>query len=159
MYSARLVDALNEIARQYRSELLASIQKVLNEARYRNTGKGVGSVKVDVVPGDSKQSPALVVTLDDYVLLLDKSKMQWTRLPNVKNLLDWARTKKSTEKEARQLAWARAYDLKKNDSWKPKKWRKRALSQVLKDMNENMLAAFEAAIDADMQQQIDRALN
>lgn len=158
MYSERLVQVLNEVAHDFRGQLLASIKNVLNEPRLRNTGAGGASVKVDVVPGNSTTSPALVVTLDDYVLLLDKSKMQWTKLPNIRKLVEWARTKKSDEREVQRLAWSKAWDLKKNDSWKPKKWRKRALSEVLKDMNAKMVAAFEAAIDADVQVAIDAGL-
>lgn len=158
MYSDNQVQVLNAIADDYAGQLLASIKQVLNEPRYRNTGRGVGSVQVDVVKGDSSKSPALVVKLEDYVLLLDKSKMEWTRLPNIRNLVEWARSKQSDEKQAQKLAWAKAWDLRRNDNWKPKKWRKRALGTVLASMNDRMLKDFEQAIERDFQQVIDENL-
>jgi hypothetical protein len=158
MYSDNLVIALNNIATEYRGKLEAAIKAVLSQARYTNTGRGVQSVAVSVVPGTTNASPALVVTLDDYVLLLDRSKLQWTKLPNVKNLLEWARARKSDEKEAKKLAWAVAWDKKKNDTWKPKKWRKKGLGETLREMNAEMLLAFDAAIGNDFQRGIDRQL-
>lgn len=159
MYSANLVRVLNEIAAEYRGKLEAAIKTVLSQARYTNTGRGLGSVQVEMVPGNTTESPALVVKLDDYVLLLDRSKMQWTQLPNVKNLIEWAKTKRSTEKEWKKLAWTTAYHKKNTDTWKPKKWRKKALSETLKLMNAEMLKAFEAAIEQDFQEGIDKNLN
>ena len=158
MYSDRLVNVLNEIAKDYRGKLEAAIKAVLSQARYTNTGRGVQSVKVEVVTGNASQSPALVVQLDDYVLLLDRSKMQWTKLANVKNLIEWAKTKRSTEREWKALAWATAVKKKNTDAWKPKKWRKKGLGQTLRDMNAEMIKAFEEAIEQDWQEGINQAM-
>lgn len=156
MYSTNQIEMLNTTARQYAPRLEASIKDVLDKTK--NTGRGLGSVKVQVKEGTANASPELIVTLDQYVLYLDSSKLQWTKLPPIRELLAWARTVKSTEAEAVQLAWATAWDKKKNDTWKPKKWRRKSFSSVLRDMNEDMLEAFERAIDADFQQVIDKEL-
>lgn len=158
MYSDNLVRVLNSIAQAYRGKLEDNIKAVLNEGRYRNTGRGADSVTVAVVPGDSSKSPALVITMEDHVLILDKSKLQWTKLPLVNELLSWARTRKSNEKEAKQLAWAVAWDKKNNDTWKPKKWRKKGIGTVLKEMNAQMLVEFEKAIEKDWQEGINKSM-
>lgn len=158
MFSENQVIALNNIAHEYRGKLEAAIKDVLSQGRYTNTGRGMQSVVVSVVPGTTSESPSLVVTLDDYVLMLDRSKMQWTKLPNVRNLLAWARARKSNEKEAKKLAWAVAWDKKKNDTWKPKKWRKKGFGETLIEMNAAMKKAFDGAINKDLQSAIDRAV-
>jgi hypothetical protein len=149
MYSARLVSVLNEIAHRYAGLTHKSIVDVLSQPRYSNTGAGVRSVKVDVVSGNDAKSPALHITFDDHLIVLNKGKIEWTRLPDIEKLTEWAKTKKSSDKEAEQLAWAVAWDKKKNDTWSPKLWRKKSLSQVLKDMNEQLLKDYHEAIKAD----------
>jgi hypothetical protein len=158
IYSYNLVKALNAIAQEYRGKLEENIKSVLSEARYRNTGGGVDSVNVEVRPGDSNNSPALVIKIADHVLILNKSKMEWTNLPRVNELLKWARSRKSNEKEAKKLAWAVAWDKKKNDTWKSKKWRKKGIGTVLREMNEELLIEFDKAKDKDFQEGIDAAM-
>ena len=150
MYSPRLVITLNEIAQRFAQLIHKSIVEVLSQPRYSNTGAGVDSIKVEIIAGNSTQSPSLNITFDDHLIMLNKSKIEWTRLPDMKNLMAWAETKTSTLKEAKRLAWAVAWDKKKNDTWKPKLWRKKSLSQVLKDMNEQLLQAYDEAIEADL---------
>jgi len=151
MYSARLVDTLNEIAQRYQPLMLKSVQEVLSQSRYRNTGAGVASVTVDVEAGDVNKAPAIRISFEDHLIFLNQRKIEWTRLPNMKNLVAWAETKKSNEAEAKQLAWATAWDKKKNDTWKPKLWRKKSLSTVLKEMNALILSEYDKAIEEDLQ--------
>lgn len=154
MYSENMVRALNEIAHRYGDIMGRSIQEVLNDPKYRNTGAGASSVKINVVDGDLNTSPRVEITFDDHLIVLNKRRVEWTRLPNMKGLLAWAETKTPSEKEATQLAWAVAWDKKKNDTWKAKPWRKKSLSEVLKEMNELMVKEFDAAIEKDFQQAV-----
>jgi hypothetical protein len=152
MYSPRLVIILNDIAHRHQSIIKHSIQEVLRGPKYSNTGAGAESVTVDVVEGDVTKSPVIQITFDDHVKLLDKRKMQWTELPDMKKLMEWASTKRDDPKKAEKLAWAVAWDKKKHDTWKAKPWRKKSLSAVLKELNQNVLAAFDQAIEQDMQE-------
>ena len=151
MYSECLVIKLNELAQQYRGRMYAAIQTVLSQSRYTNTGKGLRSLKVTVIAGTREQSPSLVVNVDDYIVIINQSKLQWTKLPNTGNLIAWAKTKKSTIEEAKKLAFAVAYIKKKTDAHKPKKWRKKSIGDTLKEMNVEMLKAFDEAIEEDLQ--------
>lgn len=146
MYSPETIQGLNAIARQYQDILRKSILDVLS--RYTNTGAGAASLRVEVITGTADRSPQLVVRFDDHVLYMDKRRLQWTKLPDMREMLQWAQTKKSNEKEAVKLAWAVAWDKKKNDTWKPKRWRKQGLGPALREMNQRILAAYEKDLEA-----------
>ena len=141
---------MNAIAHRYRPIIQKAIHDVLSDARYRNTGAGVASVTVDVADGDTNKSPVIQIEFDDHLNLLDKRKLQWTQLPNMKKLLEWAATKESDPKKAKRLAWGKAWQQKKYDTWKAKPWRKRSLSAVLKELNELVLSEFDKAIEEDL---------
>jgi hypothetical protein len=150
MYSENLISTLNEIAHKYRPIIHQAIYTVISQPPYKNTGAGAQSLTVDVIEGNANKAPDLDIRFDDHLLFLDKRKMQWTKLPEIKKLLEWAATKKSKESEVKQLAWAVAWKQKKNDTWKAKPWRKKTLSAVLKEMNQLVLEEFAQAIDKDL---------
>jgi hypothetical protein len=150
MYSPRLISTLNEIAHQHAPLIKKAIVDVLSQPRYTNTGAAVASVEVTVIEGDETKSPDINITFADHLIMLNKSKMQWTRLPNLEKLIEWTSTKTDTREKAEKFAFAIAWDKRKNDTWKSKTWRKKSLSQVLKDMNEDLLKKYDEAIDADL---------
>lgn len=154
MYSENTVMKMNDIAQRYKDVIHQSIHAVLNEDRYKNTGAGAASLVVEVIDGDRNKAPQIKITFDDHLIFLDKRKMQWTKLPNMKRLLEWAETIKPTQKEAERLAWAVGWDKRKNDTWKSKPWRKKSLSNVLKEMNKIILEAFDQVIEEDLQKSI-----
>lgn len=147
MYSENTVIKLNDIAQRYRDVIHQAIHAVLSQDLYKNTGAGAASLVVEVIDGDSNKAPQILISFDDHLIFLDKRKMQWTKLPNMSKLMEWAETVKPDKKEAHRLAWAVAWDKKKNDTWKPKPWRKKSLSNVLKEMNALILEAFDKAIN------------
>lgn len=158
MYSARLVEKLNAIAQHYKAIVQASIKDVLSQTRYTNTGAAAASIKVTVINGTESKAPEIKVDFVDYLVVLNKRKVSWTKLPDIKKLTEWAGRKTDSPEKAKKLAWAIAWDKKKHDTWKAKPWRKQALSQVLTDMNAEILAAFAKAIDEDLQQAINEGL-
>ncbi len=151
MYSDILVIKLNIIAHQHAEIIRRAITDILNQPKYRNTGAGVQSLKVEVIEGDASKSPQLRITMDDHLLIIDKKRMQWTKLPEVKRLTAWAETKSQDPAEIKKLVWSTAWKQKKYDAWKPKQWRKKALGPALKEMNKKLVMAFEQAIEEDMQ--------
>jgi len=154
MYSPRLVQSLNQVAYKHQPLFRKAIVDVLSQPRYTNTGIAAGSVEVEVVEGNASTSPQLNITFADHLIMLNKTKMQWTRLPNIGKLLEWAETKKDDPKQAKRLAWAVAWNQRKNDTWRAKTWRKKSLSGVLKEMNEEMLKEFDAAIQGDLDEAV-----
>lgn len=157
MYSENTVIKLNDVAHRYKNVIHQAIHDVLSQDRYKNTGAGAASLTVDVVDGDVNKAPQIRLTFDDYVIFLDKRRMQWTKLPNIQKLTEWAETVKPDRKSAERLAWAVGWDKKNNDTWKSKPWRKKSLSKVLKEMNDLLLKEFDAAINEDLVDAIKRS--
>jgi hypothetical protein len=151
-YSPRLVTVLNDLAHKFQGEYQSALTNLLNQPPYRNTGEGVNSVEVNVVEGNEQKAPEVKIEFADHLLYMDKRKLQWTKLPDMKRMLAWAATKSNDESVQKKLAWSRAWDLKKNDNWKAKPWRKKSLSAVLKEMNKQIIEAFDKAIEEDFQQ-------
>jgi hypothetical protein len=147
MYSPELVIVLNQIAQVKRGEFESALTQVLNNPPYRNTGEGVNSVKVLVMPGTEAAAPQIKIEFADHLLFMDKRKMQWTKLPPISKLLPWAATRSTDPKQQKKIAWSKAWDLKKNDNWKAKPWRKKSLSAVLKEMNTEIIRDFGKAIE------------
>src|SRR6185369_15042690 len=110
-YSPRLVNKLNDIAHHYRDLVSRSLHAVLQQ--YSNTGAGLASLTVDIVDGNENKAPQIKIAFADHLLYLDNKKLQWTKLPEVQNLIAWAKTKGKNDKEAKKLAWAIAWDKKK----------------------------------------------
>lgn len=150
MYSARLVTTLNDIANSYVDLIYSAVHDVLSQKPYKNTGRGADSLEVSVTPGDANKAPIIQITFDEHLITMTSSNLQWTKLPNMDEMKAWAKTKESDEKKADKLAWAVGWDKVKNDTWKPKRWRKPALSKVLKEMNALIVSEFDKAIEADL---------
>lgn len=175
MYSDNLVIKLNTIAHQYKELIAQSINKVLREPKYINTGESAASVTVSVIDGDNNKAPQVVIHYNDSLNVLNSRKPQWTKQPPIKELIQWAETKTfsgpvpgykgasaaalSPEKRAIRVAWAIAKSQQNFDKWKTKPWRKKSLSAVLKEMNQQILISFDKAIDEDLQQAINKGLN
>lgn len=151
MYSENTVMKMNDIAHRYKDIIQQAIHDVLSQDRYKNTGAGAASLTTVVIDGNTNKAPQIIVSFDDHLIFLDKRRLQWTRLPDIKKLMEWAETVKPDKKQAERLAWAVAWDKRKNDTWKSKPWRKKSLSVVLKEMNKMVLDAFDKAIDEDFQ--------
>lgn len=170
MYSENTIIRLNAIAHHYRGLILNALKEVLSQPRFVNTGAAVSGIRVEVVEGNASKSPELQIYIADYMLLLNKSRLQWTKLADVRKLMAWAQNKEFSTvpgysnpraidqlKAAKRVAYAIAVDKKKNDTWKPKKWRKKSLSAVLQAMNKDMLKEFDAAVTEDINDAIKRA--
>lgn len=165
MYSQHQIDRLNAVAHKYKDVIYSSLRDVLNSPRYRNTGAGVESIHVDVIDGDANKSAEIHVAIADHIFLLDKRrKLQWTKLPNMTEMIAYAETKSFSKipgyansipvdrlKAAQRVAWAIAVDKKKNDTYKAKPWRKKSLSAVLKDLNKEITSEFDKAVSEDLE--------
>jgi hypothetical protein len=151
MYSPELVIVLNEIAQNKATEFQSVLVNLLSKPPYRNTGEGVNSVTIEITAGTASKAPEIKINFADHLLFMDKRKMQWVKLPLVSKLMTWAATKTDDPKQQKRMAWAIAYDRQKNDSHKAKPWRKKSLSVTLKEMNQQIVAAFDKAIEQSFQ--------
>lgn len=175
MYSPRLVEKLNAIAHEYRDKIVREITTVLSQPKYMNTGAGLESLRVEVIPGTQSKSPDIIITMDDYVNIINKRKAEWTKMPPIEELEQWAQTREFKGpvpgyknglapnlppwKAKQRILWAIAKSKQKFDIWKPKPWRKKSLSNVLKEMNALVLLDFDKAINDDFQMAANKGLN
>jgi hypothetical protein len=150
-YSTNLQIVLEDIAQEYRTKIEQSIRSVISQPKYKASGAGVASLTVTVIDGNAQRSPSIQVNIDDHIFRLESRNLQWTELPNMRKMLEWASYKKSDPKEARTLAWSVAKHKQKTDTWKPKTWRRKSLSAVLKEMNKDMLQRMDEAIAKDFE--------
>jgi hypothetical protein len=174
MYSDNLVNTLNGIAYDYREIINRQLNEILSQPRYRNTGAGLASLHVDVIEGNRDKAPQLVITFADHLNILDKRKIEWTKLPPIDQLDEWADTRTFSGpvpgyknglapnlppwKVKQRIVWAIAKSKQKFDKWSGKPWRKKSLGSVLKEMNVLVLSLFDKAIEEDLQAGIDKAL-
>lgn len=170
MYSDNLVLTLNVIANEYALIIYQRILEVLNQPKYKRTGAGADSVKVEVVPGTTNKSPDIRIEFADHVNLINLPRMQWTKQPPVDDMTEWAKTVTFTGpvpgykngiapnlppwKANLRRIWAIAKSKQKFDTWKAKPWRKKSLGSVLKEMNELVLKKFEEAIQLDFEKAV-----
>jgi hypothetical protein len=103
MYSERVVTRLNAIAHKYKDLIMHEIQAVLKQPKYMNTGAAANSIEVKVIQGNENHSPSIEVTFADYLIVLNKSKVSWTKLPAIKPLLAWAERKTDTTGEGKEV--------------------------------------------------------
>lgn len=148
---------LNEIAYRYKDLVHRAVHDVITK-NIANTGEAAASLTVDVVDGNRQKAPELVISFVDYLIYFNHSRIEWTKLPNIDKLTRWAETKVSDPRAAKRLAFAVAWDKRKNDTWKAKPWRKKGLSAVLKEMNQLILDSFNEVIDQDMQEAANPAI-
>src|SRR5688572_8091170 len=93
MYSPQLVEKLNAIANEYKEKIVREITEVLKQPRYFNTGAGLESLRVEVIPGAKDRSPDIIIKMDDHLNILNKRKLQWTGQPPVDFFDEWSKTK------------------------------------------------------------------
>ena len=158
MYSDNLVIKLNTIAHQSADRIDRDLHAILSQPRYKNTGRGLASLHVEVIDGDRNNTPQIKITMDDHLILLDKRKMVWTKLPPIKPLMEWAETVEKNPKRAKALAWGTAIKQRKTNYWKPKVWRRRGLSKALKEMNEFIKQAYDTAIEEETVKEFEKGL-
>ena len=144
-YSPELVNDLNKLARDYAPRAEIAIKQEI--AKWSNTGAAVNSVKVEIVDGKSNQSPALKISFADHLLVFNTRHPEWVGQPNMYALTAWAQTKRSNPEEVKKLAFATAYNQKKFDTWKPKYWRKKSLSQLLKELNKKIITEYKVELE------------
>jgi hypothetical protein len=174
MYSYNLVNTLNNIAHDYADKINRALNELLNTPRYRNTGAGLASLHVEVIEGDRNKAPQIIITMADHLNLLDKRKMQWTKLPPIDQFDAWADTRTFSGpvpgykngvapnlppwKVKARIVWAIAKSKQKFDRWTGRPWRKKGLGSVLKEMNQLVLSLFDQAIEKDFQAGINKAM-
>lgn len=156
---------LDALAERYAARLLADVKAVLNTPQYKNSGELESSLKIIVIPSTELEAPKIILTYADQGFYLGYKSPQWTKIPNIDKLNKWAATKTfdlgdipgyeygtasrlPIEKQKERIVFAIAKNKRKEDTWKPRKWKKAArLGDLLSDLNVDTLSAYAKDIE------------
>jgi hypothetical protein len=154
---------LNEVAEVHGRKLLADVRGVFE--RLRRSGELLQSLELQVIKSTSKESPRILLTYADQGFFIGAKNLQWTKLPDITKLQEWAKNVQFTGRvpgykdgvapnlppwkvQERKL-WAIAYGKKKFDTHKPKPWKREArIGDLIKKMNTDAIEAFSQAIES-----------
>jgi len=150
---------LDELAGHYSKKLLSDVYKVLSSSKYRRSGKLLDSLHIVVSRATQTEAPVILLRYADQGYYIGYKSPQWTRLPPVDDLLEWAKNisfagpipgyKANSSsnlppwKAKERIVWAIAKNKRKFDTWKAKPWKREAkLSDLLKDLNKSTIEAW-----------------
>jgi hypothetical protein len=162
MISARVQTLLNDIANRYGKQLLQQVERAMS--RYRRSGHLMESLELTIIRATDRESPRIVIIYADQGYFIGQRSPQWSQLPDMKNLQEWAKhidlkgpvsgykngvaPNLPPWKIQQRALWAIAFAKKKFDSHKPKRWKRDAkLPDLLSNLNEQTLKAFSAEIE------------
>lgn len=138
---------LNDIAAEYGNRLLSQVKTVFE--KYSNSGALVQSLKLEIKKATATTAPVISLIYDEQGYFIGYKNPQWSKLPRIERLLEWAQTKTFTRvsgvkndsnlpefKRREKVVWAIAKDKLKNDTWKPKRWKREAnIGQLIRHLN------------------------
>jgi len=159
MIPAQVQKQLDALAEEYGPRLMADVKKAL--AKYSRTGEMANSVTLLITRATDTEPPRVIVQYADQGYYIGQKNPQWTRLPNVDDLLKWSENVQFTGaipgykngaanlppwKAKQRVVFAIAYSKKKWDTHKPKPWKREAkLGDILKKLNTETIAAYKEA--------------
>ena len=162
--SADIQERMNNLAYSYGAKFEQQIANTLKKSKFADTGSLSQSVNVVVQKANEYSPPVIFVEYYDYGNILEQKSPRWTSLPPVDKLETWVANKNLAsaglipgytngapnliqQQKNRRIAWAIAWDKRKNDTWKRKRWKREALPDLLKEMNQDTLKEFALHIE------------
>jgi len=156
---------LDDIAERFASKLESDVKTLFSKPEYRSTNELLDSVAVKVTKASDTEAPLVILTYADQGYFIGYKNPQWTKLPNVDKLLEWIRSKKldlgripgyssgtapnlTDEQRNSRIVWAIAKNQRKEDTWRPKRWKNSIkLSDLLKSLNDETLTAYTKDVE------------
>ncbi len=148
---------MNQLASKYAGQLKAAMEAAIG--KFSSTGALQGSVRVSVINAQGDQPPVIRAEFFQYGEYIGKRKLLWVKLPPIDKIREFVEKRGLTTggrvpgykngapnlpdfKKAERIAWAIALDKRKNDTHRPKRWKRQALPDVLRALNEEVLREF-----------------
>lgn len=157
---------LDALATKYADKLKRDVQSVLSNPEFMNTGELADSIEVTVTKASDKEAPLIILTYADQGYFLNYRNPQWTKLPTIDKLEKWAAARGldfgnipgyaygtapnlTDEQKEKRIVWAIAKNKRKEDSWKPRLWKRKAkLVDFLNALNDETVKAYAKDIEA-----------
>lgn len=159
---------LNHLADKYARLFSVRIGNELE--KIRATGELEESVTVHVQKATAHSSPEILVKFAPHGDYIGKKKLLFTKLVPGKKLVDWMNAEGITpsripgykngapnltdEQKRERFAFAIGKDKKVNDTWKRKQWKRKALTETLKRLNVEIIAAYTREVEQIMAREI-----
>jgi hypothetical protein len=153
---------LDQLAAQYGDTLLKDIREVLGQPQYRNKGELFESLRLSLSNATDSEPPVILLEYADQGFYLGYKSPKWVKLPNIEKLKEWAATKvfrtipgyeSGTSsipefKKRERVAWAIAWNQRKNDAWRQRKWKNEAgLGSLLQKLNSDTIQAYAKDVE------------
>lgn len=153
---------LNALAQKYAPLFQAAVNHELD--KLRATGALQQSVTISVTPSTSRSTPQIEMNYAPHGDYVGKRKLLFTKIIPADSLEAWMAARNFTpanipgykngeapnltaEQKRSRVSWAIGIEKRANDTWKPNRWKKRALSKTLKELNKDLIAAYQSEIE------------
>lgn len=164
IYSKSLQARLNTIAYKYQARLM---DRASNEiAKFTATGRLQDSLKAKVIPATDQRTPEIQMTYEDHGDYLTKRRLLHATVPPSDEFVEWMQGRNITPRnipgykgdapnltltqKRERAAFAIGVDKYKNDTHKRKQWKKKALPEVLREINEEIIAAYTQEVEQEI---------
>lgn len=156
---------LDALAAKYAEKLKRDVETVLSNPEFMNTGELADSIEVSITKATDQEAPLIVLTYADQGYFLNYRNPQWTKLPTIAKLEKWGSARGldfgnipgyeygtapnlSDEKKVERIVWAIAKNKRKEDSWKPRLWKRKAnLVDFLNKLNNETVQAYAKDVE------------
>jgi hypothetical protein len=153
---------LNELAMKFGNQLLQDVRRAFE--KYSRSGALSASPELTITKASATEAPKIIVIYADQGFFIGQRNPQWTKVPNIDKLEEWAKDvafsgpvpgyKNSAPNlppwkvKQRQL-WAIAKGKQKFDTHRRKTWKRDAkLGQLLAELNTVTLEAYNKEIES-----------
>jgi len=150
---------LNTLANIYARQFLAKARTILNQKKYKASGATANSLKVRVTPSNGNQSPVILLEYDEAGDFIAKKRLIYTKQAPADEILDTIKSGKfrirsvpgyaagvtpniPIESQQKRVAFAIARSKYKDQKHRRKRWKRDALSDLLRQMNRQLATTW-----------------
>lgn len=149
---------LDAIALQYGAQYLAKMKAVFSQKKYRATGALANSLRLKITPSTAQSSPDIIIYYDEAGEYIGKKRLIYTKQAPMEEMLAYVKSPKfkmrsipgyangaanlSLEQKQERVAFALAKSKFTTGKHRRRKWKKEALPDLLKSMNDRLVRAW-----------------
>lgn len=150
---------LDALALQYGTQFLAKLKAVFSQKKYRATGALAESLRLKITPSTAQSSPDIIIYYDEAGEYIGKKRLIYTKNAPMEAMLEYVKSPKfkmrsipgykdgtaanlSMEQKQERVAFALAKSKFTTGKHRRRKWKKEALPDLLKSMNDRLVRAW-----------------
>lgn len=158
-----IIQELNELAADYAGFFEDRVKAVLKNKKFYLSGSLHSSVRSRVIPATADKAPVIEIIYDEHGEFIGKRKLLYTKLAPPKAMLEFVQSSKfrirsvpgyrqgvtpgiSRKLQEKRVAYAMAVSRKRKEKNRVRRWKKLALPELLREMNENLARVWAEKI-------------